>query len=179
MEEQKKLEAERKIEEERLAKERLLMPEYASEASAKLIEKGEIKEAEKISQTVVSKHPKSAVAWASLSKVYTAKGDNKSAFYSAKEALNASPESVEYTILYLNAANKVFSVEKFLDTIYAAREKFPNNPEIMLGLARTYVILKNYEEARYNYILFLQYADKNHPLRAEVEEEIKKIPAAE
>lgn len=179
LEEQKKLEAERKIEEERLAKERLLMPEYASEASAKLVEKGEIKEAEKISQTVVSKHPKSAVAWASLSKVYTAKGDNKSAFYSAKEALNASPESVEYTILYLNAANKVFSVEKFLDTIYAAREKFPNNPEIMLGLARTYVILKNYEEARYNYILFLQYADKNHPLRSEVEEEIKKIPAAE
>ena len=104
LEEQKKLEAERKIEEERL-----LMPEYASEASEKLIEKGEIKEAEKISQTVVSKHPKSAVAWASLSKVYTAKGDNKSAFYSAKEALNASPESVEYTILYLNAANKLKS----------------------------------------------------------------------
>ena len=132
-------------------------------------------EAERLAQALVFDHPDSPAAWMTLSKVHTARGNDRAAYFAAREAAMKDKKSVEPTLLYISTAAKVLDVENFLDLVYRAREQFPQNSEIMLGLARVYSSLGNLVEARHFYGQFLQRADLNHPLRPEAQKEYEAI----
>lgn len=135
--------------------------------------------AERIAQNMVAKDPTSSDAWRRLSKTYTARGKNRDAFYAAREAMRNSPDDVSETLLYLSTASKILNNETYLDEVYKAKERFPNNCEIMLGLARTYALVGNRTEAKYAYEQFFKLADSEHPLRQQATEELQKFEAGE
>lgn len=145
--------------------EEALSPE---ERDAKLVNKkmaeNDFDGAERVAQKMVERDQKSAFAWRVLAQVYAAQNRDKDAYVAARECVRLEPDSVNNELLYLSRAAKVLNREDLLDALYLSKEKFPRNPEIALGLARVYVGSQNYNEARYNYKLFFQYADKNHPL---------------
>lgn len=158
------------------APEPVLTPEEREEKEyADNYEKGDYPKAEKVAQNMVAKKPFSSTAWRNLSKSYAAQGKNRDAFFAAREAMRNSPDDVAETLLYLSAASKVLNNETYLDNIYQAKERFPNNCEIMLGLARTYALVGNKTEAKYAYEQFFKLADRQHPLRLEADAELQKL----
>lgn len=173
-EEVKKQEQMKEISEPVLTPEERVRKDYDENFS-----KGDFSKAEKIAQGMVAKKPDSAEAWRCLSKSYTAQGKNRDAFYAAREAMRNSPDDVSETLLYLSTAGKILNNETYLDEIYKAKEKFPNNCEIMLGMARTYTVLGNKTEAKYAYEQFFKLADREHPLRQQATEELQKLDSPE
>ena len=95
----------------------------------------------------------------------------------ARESYVRNPDDINATLLYIRTASGVQNNEQFLNTLYAARKKFPNNSEIMLGLARTYKLLGDKPNARFFYESFLNGTPKEHPLYDEVSEEFEKYIA--
>lgn len=196
-EEKAEAEAKRKAEEEKLAaikaSEEVKKQEQIEEVAEPVVTpeerqrnefdenfaKGDFPKAEKIAQNMVAKKPSSSEAWRCLSKSYTAQGKNRDAFYAAREAMRNSPDDVSETLLYLSTAGKILNNETYLDEIYKAKEKFPNNCEIMLGMARTYAVLGNRTEAKYAYEQFFKLADSEHPLRQQATEELQKLDSPE
>lgn len=189
--------AKQKAEEERLAaikaSEEIAKEEQINEVSEPVLtpeerqrrdfdekfEDGDFANAERVAQNMVAKDPTSSDAWRRLSKTYTARGKNRDAFYAAREAMRNSPDDVSETLLYLSTASKILNNETYLDEIYKAKERFPNNCEIMLGLARTYALVGNRAEAQYAYEQFFKLADSEHPLRQQATEELRKFEAGE
>ena len=188
--------AKQKAEEERLAaikaSEELAKEEQINEVSEPVLTpeerqrrdfdekfaEGDFANAERVAQNMVAKDPTSAEAWRCLSKTYTARGKNRDAFYAAREAMRSSPDDVSQTLLYLSTASKILNDETYLDEVYKAKERFPGNCEIMLGLARTYALVGNKTEAKYAYEQFFKLADSEHPLRQQAAEEFQKFEAA-
>jgi hypothetical protein len=56
-----------------------------------------------------------------------------------------------------------------------AHEKFPNNPEIWVDLAKTYKLVGKKTNAIHFYKLFLTHTPKEHPLYEEMQKEYKEI----
>lgn len=96
----------------------------------------------------------------------------------AREAYVRSPDDINSTLLYIRTASGVQNNEQFLNTLYRANRKFPNNSEIMLGLARTYKLIGDRPNAKYFYNAFLNGTPKEHPLYNEVSEEFEEYVAA-
>lgn len=178
-------EAEAKVEAERVREAPALSeapkPEVSEEDAERercmgLIGEGKTAEAERLAQKIVQKSPYNAESWRVLSEAYSARGKDGDAFVAAREGMRNAPDDVRATLLYLNRAGKVLGTERMLDELYVARERFPMNCEIMLGLARTYAKAGNASEARHNYGLFFKYADRDHPLLEEARGEFSRIP---
>lgn len=135
------------------------------------IEKKELKNAEQMAHRAVADAPDSHQAWTALSKTYEAEGKNNDAFLAAGEALNRNPDDIDATLYYLRTASKVQNNEHFLNSLYAARKKFPRNAEILIGLARTYKEMGDRKNSEFFYRTFLNDIRIDHPRYKEIEEE--------
>ena len=93
----------------------------------------------------------------------------------ASEAYKRNPDDIDATLFYLRNASRVLNNEKFLNKVYLAHEKFPNNPEIWVDLARTYKLMGDKRNALFFYRHFLANTPKEHILYDEMEEEYKQF----
>lgn len=138
---------------------------------------GKTAEASKSGNLAVAEDRNSAQAWRALALAYDAEGRSFDSYMAARESYVRNPDDINATLLYIRTASGVQNNEQFLNTLYAARKKFPNNSEIMLGLARTYKLLGDKPNARFFYESFLNGTPKEHPLYDEVSEEFEKYIA--
>ena len=104
---------------------------------------------------------------------YDAEGRSFDSYMAAREAYVRNSDDINATLLYIRTASGVLNNEQFLNALYRAQKKFPNNSEIMLGLARTYKIIGDKPNAKYFYNAFLNGTPKEHPLYDEVNEEFE------
>ena len=135
-------------------------------------------EASKAGNLAVAEDRNSAAAWRALALAYDAEGRAFDSHMAAREAYVRSPDDINSTLLYIRTASGVQNNEQFLNTLYRANRKFPNNSEIMLGLARTYKLIGDRPNAKYFYNAFLNGTPKEHPLYNEVSEEFEEYVAA-
>lgn len=162
-----------KPEEKKSPVEKLIEKTYA------LIAEKKPAEASKTGNLAVAEDRSSAAAWRALALAYDAEGRAFDSHMAAREAYVRSPDDINSTLLYIRTASGVQNNEQFLNTLYRANKKFPNNSEIMLGLARTYKLIGDGPNAKYFYNAFLNGTPKEHPLYGEVSEEFEEYVAAD
>lgn len=163
---------EAKREEDKSPLEKLIEKTYA------LIAEKKPAEASKTGNLAVAEDRNSAAAWRALALAYDAEGRAFDSHMAAREAYVRNPDDINSTLLYIRTASGVQNNEQFLNTLYRANKKFPNNSEIMLGLARTYKLIGDRPNAKYFYNSFLNGTPKEHPLYEEVSEEFEEYVAA-
>lgn len=113
--------------------------------------------------------------WNLLSRTYVLDGQHKNAETTALEAIRLQPRNISYTLDYLRAAQRSKKPAEFFAEIQTAYDRFPQNPEVTLSLARGYErIAKNNAAARILYQRFIDLAS-DHPLRAEAETAITRL----
>ena len=151
----------------------------ALEMSRDYLSKGEAKLAERSAHIAIADNRTSPEAWHALAKSYEAQNKANDSFLAAREALKLNPDDINATLYYLKNASRVQNNEHFLNSLYRAHEKFPNNVEILVGLARTYNALKDKPNARYFYAKFLREALKEHPLYEEMQQEYDSLSPEE
>ena len=138
-----------------------------------LISEGKPAEASKTANLAVAENRNSPDAWRALALAYDAEGRSFDSYMAAREAYVRNSDDINATLLYIRTASGVLNNEQFLNALYRAQKKFPNNSEIMLGLARTYKIIGDKPNAKYFYNAFLNGTPKEHPLYDEVNEEFE------
>ncbi len=136
-------------------------------------------EAEKLAHLAISKDSKPELAWRALAKAYEISNKANDSYMAACEAYKRNPDNIDATLFYLRTASRVLNNEKFLNEVYKAYEKFPNNPEIWVDLARTYNLIGNRTNAIFFYKQFLTHTPKEHPLYEEMSAEFAKLTNAE
>ncbi len=138
-----------------------------------LISEGKPAEASKTANLAVAENRNSSAAWRALALAYDAEGRSFDSYMAAREAYVRNSDDINATLLYIRTASGVLNNEQFLNALYRAQKKFPNNSEIILGLARTYKIVGDKPNAKYFYNAFLNGTPKEHPLYDEVNEEFE------
>lgn len=131
--------------------------------------------AEKAAHSALAKDSTQEAAWRALAKAYEISNKDNDSFLAATEAYKRNPDNIDATLFYLRNASRVLNNEKFLNQAYLAYEKFPNNPEIWIDLAKTYKLVGKKTNAIYFYKLFLTHTPKEHPLYEEMQAEYKEI----
>lgn len=115
------------------------------------------------------------LVWAELSEVYLESGNDRWAQATASEAMRRDPENPKLVLQYLRAAQGTMRTDRLLQEMESAYRKFPNEPEIILVLARAYGGEGVTRNARMLYSKFLQEAPLSHPLRSQVEDELRNL----
>lgn len=82
--------------------------------------------------------PKNAEAWYALAYTYYQDFQWQAAELALQNALYLAPNEIQYTILHLKILQKTCTPQAFIAAIKKARNRFPQNYEITLLLARTY-----------------------------------------
>ena len=114
--------------------------------------------------------------WNKLSNVYLMDGQRKHAETTALEAIRLAPEQSTYTLDYLRVIQYTKQNDQLLAELQQAYERFPRSPAIVLSLARGQErIGGNNSAARALYQRFIELAP-NHPLRAEAETALSRLP---
>ena len=85
-----------------------------------------------------------------------------------REAYVRAPDDINATLFYLRNASRIQNNEIFLNSLYRAHEKFPNNVEILVGLARTYKLIGDNRNAKYFYNVFLNMAQGTPSIQGNV-----------
>ncbi len=127
--------------------------------------------AEKLAHAAIALDSQQETAWRALAKAYEISNKNNDSYMAAYEAYKRNPDSIDATLFYLRNASRVLNNEKFLDKVYRAYEKFPNNPEIWVDLARTYNLIGDKRNSTFFYKQFLTHTPKEHPLYDEMSKE--------
>jgi tetratricopeptide (TPR) repeat protein len=109
--------------------------------------------------------------WAELSEVYFEMGQARLAQATASEAMRRDPTNPKWVLQFLRAAQSTLPPSRLIEEMEAALRRFPDQPEIMLVLARVYAGQGNQRNARLLYERFLDLAPF-HPQRAQVENEL-------
>lgn len=139
------------------------------------IAKGDAAEAEKSAHLAIAENSAPEAAWRALAKAYEMSDKHNDSYMAASEAYKRNPDDIDATLFYLRNASRVLNNEKFLNKVYLAHEKFPNNPEIWVDLARTYKLMGDKRNALFFYRHFLANTPKEHILYEEMEEEYKQF----
>ena len=139
------------------------------------LNKNDGKAAQKAAHLAISENRTSSEAWRTLAKAYEASGKFNDSYLASKEALSLNPDDINATLYYLRNASRVQSNEKFLNSLYQAHEKFPSNPEILIGLARTYRAMGDMRNAKFFYKTFTDDTPKEHPLYREISDEYEEM----
>ena len=145
--------------------------------SAEYLEKGENKMAERSAHLAIAEDKNAPQAWRALAKAYEAQQKDNDAYLAAREAFVRDADDINNVLYYIRTASRVQNSENFLNTLYRAHEKFPNNPEIMLGLARTYRLLGDHRNAKFFYNSFINGTPKEYHLYQEVYDEFEEMLA--
>ncbi len=149
--------------------------ESLMEKSRKSLEDSDTKAAEKFAHKAVMKDPVDYMTWRTLAKAYEAQERWQDACLAAKESMLRNPDNLDANLMYLRQAAKVLPYDKMLDALYASLKKFPSNSEIMLGIARTYRLSGNKNNAMFFYKKFLDETSSDHPNYAEASEEYAQL----
>lgn len=113
--------------------------------------------------------------WNQLSSAYLIDGQLQNAETAVLESLRLDPSQVNTMLDYLRIAQRTKTPRDFLAEIETAGDRFPQNPEIALSLARAYErIARNNAAARSAYSRFIQLAP-SHPLRPEAESALARL----
>lgn len=108
--------------------------------------------------------------WHLLSQVFKAEGAYGDAESTILQARNIAPDNLTYYAHYLLVGRHTRPLRLYIPELEAARERFPDNPDLMLLLAQAYSRAQlSRDDAEYLYRLFLETADPDHEMRGEVE----------
>ena len=147
------------------------------------IDAKDYKAAAKNAHKAISKDYSSYETWKALAKAYEADGKKTDAYLAARESLLRNPDDLDCTLYFLRCAAKVLPNYRLIDRLYEAHTKFPTNSEILLGLARAYVLEKKPNNAMHFYRRFMEASSQDNPWRDEAAAELAelengKLPAA-
>ena len=145
------------------------------ELSKRSLAKGDAKTAEKAAHRAIAANRNDSQGWRALAKAYELQNRDNDSYMAAREAYVRAPDDINATLFYLRNASRIQNNEIFLNSLYRAHEKFPNNVEILVGLARTYKLIGDNRNAKYFYNVFLNMAPKEHPLYKEMYDELEEL----
>jgi tetratricopeptide (TPR) repeat protein len=114
--------------------------------------------------------------WAELSAAYLDDGQARWAQATASEAMRRDPENPSYVLAYLRTLQGETPPDRLLREMESAHRRFPDNPGIVLVLARAYGDSGNTRNERLLLQRFLEISDSSHPERATVESELGPAP---
>lgn len=145
------------------------------ELSKRSLAKGDAKTAEQAAHRAIAANRNDSQGWRALAKAYELQNRDSDSYMAAREAYVRAPDDINATLFYLRNASRIQNNEIFLNSLYRAHEKFPNNVEILVGLARTYKLIGDNRNAKYFYNVFLNMAPKEHPLYKEMYDELEEL----
>ena len=145
------------------------------ELSKRSLAKGDAKTAEHAAHRAIAANRNDSQGWRALAKAYELQNRDNDSYMAAREAYVRAPDDINATLFYLRNASRIQNNEIFLNSLYRAHEKFPNNVEILVGLARTYKLIGDNRNAKYFYNVFLNMAPKEHPLYKEMYDELEEL----
>ena len=145
------------------------------ELSSQSLAKGDARTAEQAAHRAIAADRNNPQGWRALAKAYELQNRDSDSYMAAREAYVRNPDDINATLFYLRNASRVQNNEIFLNSLYRAHEKFPNNVEILVGLARTYKLIGDNRNAKYFYNVFLNLAPKEHPLSQEMYDELEEL----
>jgi tetratricopeptide (TPR) repeat protein len=111
--------------------------------------------------------------WAELSEVYLRAGKDSWARATASEAVRRNPDNPKFILQYLRAAQRTMEIDLVIREMEDAYRRFPEQPEIILVLARAYSDQGNLRNARLLLIKFLDLVPVDHPQRTSAEMELQ------
>ncbi|MEX0331950.1 MAG: tetratricopeptide repeat protein [Puniceicoccaceae bacterium] len=138
-------------------------------------EQGDTEEAIRRYKQALVKNDNQPVIWAELSELYLETGQNRWAQATANEALRRDPQNPKLFLQFLRAAQRTMDPQQVINEAENGYRQFPEQPEIVLVLARAYADQGN---ARNAYMLFRKFLDLvplEHPERANVEFELQQL----
>jgi len=139
-------------------------------------EEGDFDAAVSLFWKAVQETPEDSLVWAELSKTYLMEGDSENAEIAILEALRRDPESLQYTLSYLNVVQQSRSRSRFMEELENAYNRIPNSPDIVLAMARAYAQPGgNPANAAYFYREFLEMAP-SHPEVVAARRELNALP---
>ena len=145
------------------------------ELSKRSLAKGDAKTAEQAAHRAIAANRNDSQGWRALAKAYELQNRDNDSYMAAREAYVRAPDDINATLFYLRNASRIQNNEIFLNSLYRAHEKFPNNVEILVGLARTYKLIGDNRNTKYFYNVFLNMAPKEHPLYKEMYDELEEL----
>lgn len=145
------------------------------ELSKRSLAKGDAKTAEQAAHRAIAANRNDSQGWRALAKAYELQNRDNDSYMAAREAYVRAPDDINATLFYLRNASRIQNNEIFLNSLYRTHEKFPNNVEILVGLARTYKLIGDNRNAKYFYNVFLNMAPKEHPLYKEMYDELEEL----
>ena len=113
--------------------------------------------------------------WAELSEAYLRTGNDRWAQATASEAMRRDPENPKMVLQFLRAAQQTMDSELVIREMESAYRNFPNQPEIILVLARAYRDQNNLRNARLLYQKFLELVPADYPSRPQVQPELSSL----
>lgn len=139
-------------------------------------EEGDFDRAVPLFWKAVQEDPEDDVVWAELSATYLMEGDPENAEIAILEALRRAPDSLQYTLSYLNVVQQSRSHARFMEELENAYTRIPNSPDIVLAMARAYGQPGgNPANAAYFYREFLEMAP-SHPEVVAARRELNALP---
>lgn len=123
----------------------------------------------------INREPENAEAWHQIAHSYLLSGQPAQAEATILEAMRLDPEQLVYRLNYLKIVKLDRMPNRYMAELENAYEQFPEEPEIILMLARAYdKIIKNKRDAHFLYTRFIDIAP-DHPERDAVEEAIRQL----
>lgn len=113
--------------------------------------------------------------WAELSEVYLQAGNPDWARATASEAVRRDQDNPKFLLQYLRAAQRTMKPDKIIREMEDAYRRFPDQPEIILVLARAYRDIGSRRNARLLFGKFLELVPADDPLRGSVEIELQRL----
>jgi len=114
--------------------------------------------------------------WLELSDTYLLNGQSSWATATASEAMRRAPGDPRFVLHYFRAAQQTLPRQRLLEEMERAYRVFPDNPEVVLALARAYDELEgNERNAGMLYLRFLDIAPPSHPEYAAVQQALRQL----
>jgi len=113
-----------------------------------------------------------AAVWAELSELYLKSQNFRWAQATASEAVRRDPDNPKTHLQFIRAAQRTMDGDRIIREMEAAYRQFPDQPEIILVLARGYADAGNTRNARLLYNRFLERVPIDYPTRPAAEAEL-------
>jgi thioredoxin-like negative regulator of GroEL len=136
---------------------------------------GEILEAIRLFKRALIVDDSRAPVWAELSELYLETGNDRWAQATASEAMRREPDNPKMVLQFLRAAQRTMEDSRLIREMESAYRQFPEQPEIILVLARAYADVGNSRNARLLYRRFLDRVPPDHPARDSAEGELARL----
>lgn len=138
-------------------------------------DEGKTDEAIRHFKTALIENDNQPGVWAELSQLYFQTGNNRWAQATASEAMRRDPGNSQYVLQFLLAAKETMDVNRFVQEMEGAYKKFPEDPDLLIFMAKVFADQGNTRNARILLEKFLEFAPSNHPERTSAELELSDL----